>query len=205
MKKQSLAFGFFLALLVAPIMGQALFNDYVPGSLIKDKISGQKTCIVEEGFYFLVIDNTGVITGDFDRNNSYVVFFLSFSEADIDTIEGSGTVDEDNYFVLSFNFNLTSIYVTECTIEIYASNRVSIFLVDYLGLAEYYDEVGSIDINIKRQLIWTIVGVGSFLAVGIAAATFFILRKIRRQESIIKELMSGKVRKEDDEKQRNVA
>ncbi len=192
--------------LVTPHIGQAFSFSYVPGSLITDKRYGLANCIVEEGFYFFVLDNTGVITENYDRNSSYVIFEMSFSEEEIDSIDGSLTIAEDNYFVVSFNFELSNVYVTECRIEIHASNGVSAFITDYLGLAEYYEEVGRIDIDVKRQLIYTIVGVGGALAISIGIATFFIFRRIRRQDSVIKELLSGKVRKEDDEdKQRNVA
>jgi hypothetical protein len=191
--------------LVTPHIGQAFSFSYVAGSLIKDRRYGITNCIIEEGFYFLVIDNTGIVTDNYDRYDSYIIFELSFSEEGIGSIDGTGTIAEDNYFVFSFNFNLTGVYVTECRIEIHASNDVSAFITDYLGLAEYYDEVGRIDIDVKRQLIYTIVGVGGALAIGIGVATFFIFRRIRQQDSVIKELLSGKVRKEDDEKQRNVA
>ncbi len=192
-------------LLLAPHIGQAISFSYVPGSLIKDRRYGLSNCIIEEGYYFLVIDNTGVVTDDYDRYDSYVIYSISFSEEGIDTIDGTGTIAEDNYFVVSFNFDLEGVYVTECRIEIHASNDVSAFITDYLGLAEYYDEVGRIDINVKRQLIYTIVGVGGALAIGVGVATFFILRKIRRQDSVIKELLSGKVKRDDEDKQRNVA
>jgi len=205
MKKKAIVLSLLLTLLVAPHISQALSFSYVPGSLIKDKRYGLANCIIEEGFYFLVLDNTGVVTGNYERNDSYVIYEMSFSEEGIYPIEGSGTIAEDNYFVISFNFNLTNVYVTECRIEIHASNSISVFVTDYLGLAEYYDEVGRIDIDVKRQLIYTIVGVGGTLAIGVGVATFFILRKINRQDSVIKELLSGKVREEDDEKQRNVA
>ena len=204
MKHKTLTVNLLLLILLVPIFGQAISFDYVPGSLIKDRLFGISNCIVEEGYYFLVIDNTGVVTDDYDRNDSYVLYLVEFSE-DINTIEGSVTVAEGNYFVLSFNFKLTGVVVTECYIEIHGSNRVSVFITDYLGLAEYYEQVGKIDIDVRKQLIYTIVGVGCALAVGIGAATYFILRKIRRQERIIKDLLSGKVRKGEDEKQRNVA
>ncbi len=205
MKKKAIVLSLLLTLLVAPHIGQALSFHYVPGSLLKDTRYGLANCIIKEGFYFLVLDNTGVVTDDYERNDSYVIYEMSFSEEGIDSIEGAGTVTGDNYFVISFNFELSGVYVSECSIEIHASNRISAFITDYLGLAEYYDEVGRIDIDVKRQLIYTIVGVGGAIAIGIGVATFFILRKINRQDSVIKELLSGKVRKEDDEKQRNVA
>ena len=205
MKKKSLVFGLFLMLLLAPHIGQAISFSYVPGSLIKDRRYGLSNCIIEEGYYFLVIDNTGVVTDNYDRYDAYVIYEMSFTEEGLNSLVGSGTVSEDNYYVISFNFNLTSVYVTECQIEIHSSNDVSAFITDYLGLADYYDEVGRIDIDVKRQLIYTIVGVGGALAIGVGVATFFILRKIRRQDSVIKDLLSGKVKKDDEDKQRNVA
>ncbi|MHA1551686.1 MAG: hypothetical protein ACTSQC_07055 [Candidatus Heimdallarchaeaceae archaeon] len=205
MKKKALVLNLFLVLLLAPHIGQAISFSYVPGSLIKDRRYGISNCIIEEGYYFLVIDNTGVVTDEYDRYDSFVIYEMSFSEEGLNSLEGSGTVAEDNYFVISFHFNLSGVYVTECRIEIHCSNDVSVFITDYIGLAEYYDEVGRIDIDVKRQLIYTIVGVGGALAISIGVATFFILRKIRQQDSVIKDLLSGKVREEDDEKQRNVA
>lgn len=205
MKKKAIVLSLFLALLLTPHIGQAFSFSYVPGSLINDRRYGLANFIIEEGYYFLVIDNTGIVTDNYKRNDSFVIYLMSFSEEGLDPLEGSGTVAEDNYFVISFNFELSGVYVTECRIEIHASNSVSAFITDYLGLAEYYDEVGRIDIDVRRQLIYTIVGVGGALAISIGIATFFILRKIRQQDSVIKELLSGKVRKEDDEKQRNVA
>lgn len=205
MKKKAIMLSLFLTLLVTPHIGQAFSFSYVTGSLIKDRRYGLANFIIEEGYYFLVIDNTGIVTDDYKRNDSFVIYMMSFSEEGLDSLEGSGTVAEDNYFVISFNFELPGVYVTECRIEIHSSNSVSVFITDYLGLAEYYDEVGRIDIDVRRQLIYIIVGVGGALAISIGIATFFILRKIRQQDSVIKELLSGKVRKEDDEKQRNVA
>lgn len=205
MKKKAILLSLFLTLLITPHIGQALSFSYVHGSLIEDKRYGLVNFIIEEGYYFLVIDNTGVVTDNYDRLDSYVIYEMSFSEEGLETIEGTGTVAQDNYFVISFNFELSGVYVTECRIEIHCSNDVSVFITDYLGLAEYYDEVGRIDIDVKRQLIYTIVGVGGALAISLGVAAFFILRKINRQDSVIKELLSGKVREEDEDKQRNVA
>ena len=59
MKKKTIAISLFIMFLVTPHIGQAFSFSYVAGSLIKDRRYGITNCIIEEGFYFLVIDNTG--------------------------------------------------------------------------------------------------------------------------------------------------
>ena len=78
MKKKVILFSIFLTLLITPHIGQALSFSYVHGSLIEDRRYGLVNFIIEEGYYFLVIDNTGIVTDDYDRYDSYVIYMLSF-------------------------------------------------------------------------------------------------------------------------------
>ncbi len=140
-----------LALLSRNVTSTTSFH--VPGTMIEDMIYAGYNAIIEEGYYFLVFDNTGFITDNFNRNHSYVLYFLEFEVEGIDPISGQRNVSVDDYEVVTFNFELPEIYVTHIVFEMFASERISSFIVDYQGLAQYFELIGQLNVEKQRTIL----------------------------------------------------
>ena len=184
MNKKSAVLGIAIILLCSSFVSEAYPFQYMPGSLVEDKLYASFNVIISEGFYFLVIDNTGAVSKKSIRNDAYIIYDLTFSHEELDSFSDSLTINEDDYLVISFNFNLTGIFVTEAFFEIRSSRRVSAFITDSDGLAEYFREVGRLAINIQRPIVYTISAFGAALVVSIILSSFITHKKEERDELI---------------------
>ena len=167
--KKSLGISYFILLLIiSPFIIQSQHNYIIPGSLVEDKIYDYYSILLEEGDYFIIIDNTGIISNNFERVDSYVIYSMTFSETEMEEIEGSTTISAGHYEVISVDWTLTSTFITEAYFEIHASERISAFLTDYIGLTLYIEDVGSIKQFNPKPIIISASIVGSILVVLIA-------------------------------------
>lgn len=156
---------FVLFLVIVPYFIQAQPNYAIPGSLVEDKVYDYFTILLDEGDYFIIIDNTGIITDDFDRSDSYVIYSLTFSEAGMDTVEGSVTISANDYEVIAVDWTNPSVFFTEADFEIHASKKISAFLTDYIGLTLYIEEVSNIKTFNPMPIIISSSIVGSILVI----------------------------------------
>ena len=168
---------------------------YVSGSLVEDKLYATYSIILVENYYFLVFDNTGYITGNYTRLDSYVIFSIEFEEEGINDISAQRLVKNGSYQVFTFNFDIAGIYVTECTFIMTASERVSAFLTDYAGLAEYFDEVSHLIAGQRRKEMIIVAGVSSGIIVSLIVAIVFmsfrIFWRIKKRYNAYKVKKSG--------------
>jgi len=153
MKRKTALLSFALLAVILPTFVSGSPFYYVPNTLIEDVKYGSFSVIVEEGFYFLVFDNTGYITDNYTRVDSYVIFTLDFAVEGMRDIAAQRPVKAGEYTFISFNFDLSGIYVTECNFEMTASERISAFLTDSTGLAEYFEETADLTQGQRRQEI----------------------------------------------------
>ena len=183
-----------LAIILPALVTGSPFS-YVPGSLVEDRLYDSFTIIIEEGYYFLVFDNTGYITDNYTRLDSYVIFTLEFVEEGINDIDAQRLVKNGSYGVFTFNFDVSGIIVTECTFEMTASERLSAFLTDYAGLAEYFEETAHLTAGQRTKEIIIVAGVASgiiaSLIVAIVFMRFRIFWRIKKRYNAYKIKKSG--------------
>ena len=169
---------------------------YIPDTLVEDKLYSEYTAIIQEGYYFLVFDNTGFITGNFNRNHSYVIYFLEFEAANIDTISGQHNVTENDYEIVTFNFDVPETYITHIYFKMYASQRISSFIVDYHGLAQYFELIGNINEEHQRTILIVVSSVSGgiiiFLALNILLIRYRVYFRINRKIKVYRNKRAGK-------------
>ena len=148
----------------------------IQGSLVSDKLHASNDIIIIEGIYFFVIDNTGIVSKDFDRNDTYVEYIIRFNATWDEDVSGEGYIFNGSYLMIPFSFEYEDVYVTEITLEFNSTSRVSSFVTTDSGLAQYHEEVADLEPESMRPFIITVVIVGAVLAVLIA----FISLRTRR-------------------------
>ena len=176
-KKTSIIAGFIVLAVLANTTAAAT-SFHVPGTLILDTIYGTYNAIIEEGYYFLVFDNTGYLTDNFNRNDTYVIYFLEFSVEGLDEINGQTSVPKDDYRIITFNFELPEVYVTNAVFEMYASESLSCFIADYEGLAEYFEFIGKINVEQQRTALIVVSSVCGGVIVILVVNIIFIRNRI---------------------------
>ena len=185
MKRKTVLLAFVILALILPstISGSPFY--YITGTLVEDKKYDHFDVIIEEGYYFLVFDNTGYITDNYTRLDSYVIYTLDFGEAGVRDIDGQKPVKAGEYALVSFNFDLAGVIVTELYFEMIASERLSAFLTNSDGLAQYFHETGELtkkqrqeDLIIISSVLSSTVGL---LLITIVVMRYNLLRKIKRR------------------------
>ncbi len=161
MKRKTALLTFALLVIILPTVVSGSPFYFVPNTMIEDRKYGSFSVIVEEGFYFLIFDNTGYITDNYTRVDSYVIFTLNFEEEGMRDISAQKSVKAGEYNFISFNFDLTGIYVTECDFEMTASERISAFLTDSTGLAEYLEETADLTKGQRQRAIILVSSISS--------------------------------------------
>ncbi len=157
---------FVLLLIIAPFFTVALPIYVIPGTLVEDMIYDYYTIILDESDYFIVIDNTGIITEDYNRVDSYVIYSLTFSEAGMEGVEGSITIKAKEYEVIAVDWTLSSVSFSEVLFEIHSSKRITAFLTDYTGLTQYIEDVSNLVAFNLRPII---------ISAGVVGGIFVIL------------------------------
>ena len=145
---------FVILLVIAPFFTTALPIYVIPGTLVEDITYDFYTIELDERDYFLVIDNTGIITEDYNRVDSYVIYSLTFSEPGLEGVEGSLTVKAKEYEVIAVDWTTSSVFSSEVQFDIHASKKITAFLTDYTGLTQYIEDVSNlVAFNLKPIII----------------------------------------------------
>lgn len=144
----------------------------IQGSLVIDKTRGSNEIIIVEGIYFFVIDNTGLVSGNFERNDSFVEYAIKFNATWNEDTVGQQLVQNGSYLMIPFSFEYEDYYVTEITIEFNSTNRVSTFVTTDSGLAQYHEELRELEPESMRSVIISVSIVGGTLALLIVFITF---------------------------------
>ena len=168
----------FIALVVLsrPVTSATTFH--VTGTLVLDRRFAFYNAIIEEGYYFLVFDNTGFLTDNFDRNDSYVIFFLEFSVDGMDEVNGQKSVPKGKYEIVTFDFELPGIYVTSVEFHMYASEDLCSFIADYEGLAAYFELIGSINVEQQQTILIAVASTSGGIIILLAINTVLVRNRI---------------------------
>ncbi|MCG3225990.1 MAG: hypothetical protein H7645_03665 [Candidatus Heimdallarchaeota archaeon] len=175
--KSRIAIYFMLVLIVLyPFINDSSAFYSIQGSLVTDKLHGLEEIIIVEGIYFLVIDNTGLVSKNFERNDTYVEYAIMFNATWNEDITGEGVIHNGSYLMVPFSFEYEDVYVTEITITFDSTSRVSSFVTTDAGFTQFIAELADLEQESMRPLIISISVVGSVLAVLIV----FISLRTRR-------------------------
>lgn len=171
--KNRAAIYFMLVLIVLyPFINDSTAFYSIQGSLVTDKLHGSKEIIIIEGIYFLVIDNTGLVSKDFERNDTYVEYAILFNATWNEDTTGEGLIHNGSYLMIPFSFIYEDVYVTEITIAFNSTSKVSSFVTTDVGFAQFLAELADLEPESIRPLIIVIAVVGSVLAVIIIFVSF---------------------------------
>ncbi|MHA1955128.1 MAG: hypothetical protein ACXAAM_05265 [Candidatus Heimdallarchaeaceae archaeon] len=175
--KSRLAIYFMLILIVLfPFINDSTAFYSLQGSQVTDKLHGSNEIIIIEGIYFLVIDNTGLVSKNFERNDTYVEYAILFNATWNEDITGEGVINNGSYLMVPFSFEYEDVYVTEITIAFNSTSRVSSFVTTDAGFTQFLAELADLEPEPMRPLIISIAVVGGVLAVMI----IFISMRTRR-------------------------
>jgi len=177
LKRKNLLVYLFVFLFLVPIFSKAYSFYYVYNSLVEDQKYASSKCVITEGYYFLVIDNTGLITENYKRNDTYINYFIYSLTANYTIKEGRTTIIAGDYLVVEFQFEYEDLLVTEIKTEVYSQNPVSIFITNHEGLTEYAEEVESIGMfSSTTVLIIAFSSIGGALI--LAAAVYLTIKHL---------------------------
>jgi hypothetical protein len=156
---------FILLSIIVPFFTVAQPSYVIPGTLVEEMIYDYYSIVLDERDYFIIIDNTGIISGNYDRVDSYVIYSLTFDEPGMEEVEGSLTIKADEYEVVAVDWTLPTVFFSEVSFEIHASKRISAFLTDYVGLTQYIEEVSNLKAFNPKPIIISASVVGSILVI----------------------------------------
>ncbi|MCG3260652.1 MAG: hypothetical protein H7644_12950, partial [Candidatus Heimdallarchaeota archaeon] len=171
-KTALLSFALLAVILPTFVSGSPFY--YVPNTMIEDVKYGSFSVIVEEGFYFLVFDNTGYITDNYTRFDSYVMFTLDFAVEGMRDIAAQRSVKAGEYNFISFNFDVSGIIVSECDFEMTASETISAFLTDSTGLAEYFEETADLTHGQRQREIILVSSISASIVATLLIVIIFM-------------------------------
>ncbi|MBY8999868.1 MAG: hypothetical protein KGD64_03045 [Candidatus Heimdallarchaeota archaeon] len=146
---------------------------------------------LEEGNYHLVIDNTGYVSGDYNREDSFV-------ELEIFAVDGEPAYTSDSrnlgdfvYWDIPISTDTFLFFTIYFIFNITATKPVTVFLTDEEGFLDFEEEVQNFDFRepISAFLIIGII-LGSIVVLGISAG---LIEKIRRKYGFMKPAQTEKL------------
>ncbi|NPD90419.1 MAG: zinc ribbon domain-containing protein [Asgard group archaeon] len=167
----------------------------IQGSLVIDKFHSINEIIIIEGIYFFVIDNTGIVSNNFDRNDTYVEYAIRFNATWNEDKTGEVLIYNGSYVMIPISFEFEDVFVTEISLEFNSTSRVSSFVTSDTGFANYLEDIAKLEPDSMIPVIITVVAVGAFLAVLVVFISFRtrrvtpisrIFRKTRRPLPAVK-------------------
>ena len=194
-KKPSILAGIIVLVFLSQTLSRA-DSFHIPGTLVLDQKYARYNSILVEGYYFLVFDNTGFLTNNFNRNDSYVIYFLEFFENGTEDVNGQRSVPKDDYVIITFDLELPDAYITYIRFEMYTSESISSFIVDYQGLAKYFELIGKITEEQQRTTLIIVSSISGgiilLLATNIVLMRNRVYQKLGRKIRAYRNKKAGK-------------
>ena len=138
---------------------------------------------LEEGYYHLVIDNTGYVSGEYDRVDSFVEIEIFIIFGDPDYISDSRNLGDFVYWDIPIPIGTLLFPTLHLIFNITATEPVTVFLTDEEGFTDFEEEVMNFDFRepISAFLIIGII-LGVVIVLGISAGLIERVRKKDGQE-----------------------
>jgi len=149
---------------------------------------------LEEGSYHLVIDNTGYVSGEYDREETFVVLEIFALDGIPEYVTDSNTLPSRYYWDIPINTDTFLIFTIHFVFNITATKPVTVFLTDDQGFQDFEEEVENFDFTKpSRFLIGLGIVLGIIAVIGIVALFFDSLTKKSSEEEGAKtEVEEGK-------------
>lgn len=141
---------------------------------------------LDEGNYHLVIDNTGYVSGEYDREDTVVKLEIFALDADPEYVNDTRSLPSHYYWDIPITTEVFLIFTIHFVFNITATNPVTVFLTDEQGYLDFEEEVENFDFK-KPTKTFLIIGIiiGVIFVAGIIAG---YIEKIRKKDSGIKEV-----------------
>jgi len=158
--------------------------DYDTSSLREEITEISIHMFLEEGYYHLVIDNTGYVSGDYDREDSFVELEIFAIDGEPDYIADSRNLKAHYYWDIPISTDTFLFLAIHFIFNITATKPVTVFLTDEDGFIDFEEEIHNFDFRepISAFLIIGIV-LGVIIVLGISAG---FIEKIRKKYGFVK-------------------
>ena len=178
----------FISIIITSIVQINAF-DYDQSSLREEVTEASIHIFLEEGSFHLVIDNTGYVSGEYDREETFVELEIFALNGDPEYVNDTRTLGPHYFWDIPINTHTFLIFSIHFVFNITATNPVTIFLTDEQGYYDFEEEVENFDFRKPSNIFLIIFGVlGGILVLGIVAGYFErVRRKTPRREKIRKE------------------
>ncbi|MCG3223448.1 MAG: zinc ribbon domain-containing protein [Candidatus Heimdallarchaeota archaeon] len=153
--------------------------DYEISSLREELTDISIDISLEEGDYHLVIDNTGYVSGEYEREDTFVSIEIFALNGDPEYVSDSRNLKAHYYWDIPITTDTFLFFTIHFVFNITASNPITVFLTDEQGFIDFEEEITNFDFRepIDAFLIIGII-LGSFIFLGILAG---IIEKIRKK------------------------
>jgi len=153
--------------------------DYETSSLREEATDISIDIFLEEGYYHLVIDNTGYVSGEYEREDSFVSLEIFALNGDPEYVSDSRNLKAHYYWDIPITTDTFFIFSIRFVFNISASIPITVFLTDEQGFIDFEEEITNFDFRepIGAFLIIGII-LGSFILLGILAG---VIEKIRKK------------------------
>jgi len=159
---------------------------YDQSSLREEILIASIHMFLDEGRYHLVIDNTGYLSGEYERDAAFVILEIFALNGDPDYVTDSRTLPFRYYWDIPINTETFFIFSIHFVFNITATKPVTIFLTDDTGFQDFKDEVANFNWT-KPSKVPIIVGsiVGVIVIAGILAGIIERMRKKGIQQTYV--------------------
>jgi len=167
----------FLSILVTNFVVINAF-EYDQSSLREEVTEASIHIFLVEGSFHLVIDNTGYVSGEYDREETFVELEIFALNGDPEYVNDTRTLGPHYFWDIPINTHTFLIFSIHFVFNITATKPVTIFLTDEQGYYDFEEEIENFDFR-EPTNIFLIVGsvLGGILVLGIGVGYIERVRK----------------------------
>ena len=158
--------------------------DYDTSSLREEITEISIHMFLEEGYYHLVIDNTGYVSGEYDREDSFVEIEIFAIDGVPEYVNDSRNLGAFGYWDIPISTEVFLSFTIHFVFNITATNPVTVFLTDEDGFMDFEEEIENFDFR-KPSNTLLIIGIviGILFIAGITAG---FIERIRKKHGYVK-------------------
>lgn len=154
---------------------------YIEGSMFEEIIYTEFELILDERDYYLVIDNTGYISRNYIRNESFVCGVIVFRAKYSTYLEFNfilnSSLAESQYRSISLLINEPG----NMSFKIIATEEVTVFVTTLQGLEQFESEISEfLDEGGKYRTTYILIGIIGSLLIMSVATVIYARKRIRK-------------------------
>ncbi len=158
--------------------------DYDTSSLREEITEISIHMFLKEGYYHLVIDNTGYVSGEYDREDSLVEIEIFAIDGEPEYVSDSRNLGAFVYWDIPISTEVFLFFTIHFIFNITATNPVTVFLTDEDGFMDFEEEIENFDFRKPSKtllIIGIVIGIVFF-----AGITVGFIEKIRKKHGYVK-------------------